>query len=77
MSGNFAAHLFEPMANHLDESGRLVYFTNEINTISREHQRILLKFYSRLEMQVLKGLKPPETCQYWWANSMVVIGAVK
>lgn len=73
----FAAHFFEAAAMKLKRGGVLTYYSNEIDTMSRRHQRRLLKYFKRLSMSVVQPLYPPDDCNYWWANSMVLVSATK
>lgn len=75
--GNFAAHFFSHVADHLNEGGVFTYFSNEIDSLSRHHQRKLLEHFSRVEIRIVKGLQPPADCQYWWAPTMIVVKATK
>lgn len=74
----FYAQHFAPAAHrHLREGGVFTYFTREIDTIGRVHQRILLERFAKLEISVVRDLQPPADCSYWWADSMAVVAAVK
>jgi len=75
--GNFAAHFFPHAAKHLHPGGTFTYFSNEIDSLSRRHQRQLLQHFSRIEIRIVKDLAPPPECQYWWASSMIVVKAIK
>lgn len=75
--GNFDAHFFPYATKHLVDGGTFSYFSNEIDSLSRIHQRQLLEHFSKFEVKVVKNLKPPEDCQYWWANTMAVVRATK
>jgi predicted O-methyltransferase YrrM len=72
------AESFIPMAaNLLRPGGVLTYYTNEIDSFSRRHQRFLFKHFRSFTLSVVGSLRPPENCHYWWADSMVVVKAVK
>lgn len=71
----YAAHFFPVAARHLRPAGVLTYFSNEIDTMSRRHQRALLEHFESIQISVVKNLKPPPDCQYWWTDSMVVVKA--
>jgi len=62
---------------HLRKGGVVTYFTREIDSLSRAHQRLLLKYFSTVTLTRVDDLVPPENCNYWWANSMMVVKAVK
>jgi amino acid adenylation domain-containing protein len=76
-SVTFAESFFPVAARLLRPGGVFTYYTNEIDSFSRRHQRRLLDHFGSLTLAVVRSLKPPEDCNYWWADSMVVIGAVK
>jgi predicted O-methyltransferase YrrM len=71
----FPVTFFEAARRVLRPGGVLTYYTNEIDSLSRWHQRALLKSFQRFNVAVVDGLRPPEDCHYWWAPSMVVVGA--
>lgn len=73
----YAAQGFSFAAKLLKQGGIFSYFSNEIDSVSRSHQRALLDHFSSLNIRRLDGLQPPGDCQYWWARSMVVIVATK
>jgi len=73
----YANQGFAFAANHLKKGGAFTYYTNEIDSLSRNHQRELLKIFSSVEIKKLDGFKPPQNCQYWWAPSMIIVKAVK
>lgn len=69
---------FFPVASKvLAPGGVFTYFTCEIDTLSRGHQRLLLEHFDRFAVSVVRGLEPPVNCQYWWADSMAVVEASK
>jgi guanidinoacetate N-methyltransferase len=73
----FAEHFFEPASRHLHEGGVLVYYSNEIDSVSRRHQRALFRHFKEVGFSVCRPLFPPDDCNYWWADAMVVARAVK
>jgi len=73
----FAEHFFPTAAACLRPGGVFTYYSNEIDTFSRRHQRRVLELFSSLTLTVVRGLRPPPGCNYWWADSMVVARAVK
>ncbi|MEU1964474.1 class I SAM-dependent methyltransferase [Micromonospora sediminicola] len=73
----FAAHFFPHATAHLRPGGVFSYYSNEIDSLSRRHQRRLLEHFSSFSVEVVRGLLPPEDCHYWWSNSMAVVRAVK
>ena len=76
-SATFAEKFFTYGAARLRDGGVFTYYTNEIDSFSRRHQRALLRHFRSLTLSVVRGLKPPSDCQYWWADSMVVVKAIK
>ena len=73
----FAEHFFEHAAKHLNKGGALTYFSNEIDSLSRAHQRVLFKYFSSFSLQVVPLQLPKDVKDSWWANSMAVVKAVK
>jgi amino acid adenylation domain-containing protein len=73
----FAASFFATARRLLRPGGVFTYYTNEIDSLSRRHQRLLLEHFSSFSVSVTRELRPPPDCQYWWADSMVVVAAVK
>jgi guanidinoacetate N-methyltransferase len=73
----FAQHFFPVAAGCLAEGGVFTYYTNEIDSFSRRHQRLVLERFRSLELSVVRPLAPPADCNYWWADAMVVVKAVK
>jgi guanidinoacetate N-methyltransferase len=73
----FAAHFFETAAAHLKKGGIFTYYSNEINSVSRRHQRKLFEHFESVTFSVVNPLFPPEDCNYWWADSMMLIKAIK
>jgi hypothetical protein len=76
-SATFAAHFFPTAARCLRPGGVFTYYTNEIDSFSRRHQRLLLQQFDSVSLEVVRGLRPPADNHYWWADSMVVVKAVK
>lgn len=73
----FAEHFFETAANHLLPGGVFTYFSNEIDSLSRGHQRALFKHFSSVSMKVINLKLPDDINDTWWADSMVIVKAVK
>lgn len=73
----FAGHFFPSAAAHLRPGGVFTYLTNEIDSLSRAHQRLILQYFSSFSMQVVPLTMPDNVGDVWWASSMVVIKAVK
>lgn len=76
-SVSFAETFFPVASKHLKSGGIFTYYTGEINSISNEHQRLLLSYFSELNISVQSGLTPPSNCQYWWNDTMAIVAAYK
>jgi guanidinoacetate N-methyltransferase len=74
---NFAEAFIPAAAKLLRPGGCFTYYTNEIDSFSRRHQRFLFKHFSSFTLSIVGSLLPPEDCHYWWADSMAVVKAVK
>lgn len=73
----FAASFFATAQRLLRPGGVFTYYTNEIDSLSRRHQRLLLEHFASFSVSVVRNLEPPPDCQYWWADSMAVVTAVR
>jgi len=73
----FAEHFFPFASKHLNKGGSFTYFSNEIDSLSREHQRLLLKHFSSFQIQKIDLKMPHDVIDLWWANSMIVVKAIK
>jgi guanidinoacetate N-methyltransferase len=77
-SSTFAEHFFEHAADHLRSGGVFTYLSNEVDSLSRTHQRALFRYFNSIAIEVLDTLELPEDVRdAWWSNSMVVVKAVK
>ena len=76
-SVTFAEHFFPTAAKHLRPNGAFTYLTNEIDSLSRAHQRLILKHFSSFSLKVVKFDIPADVKDTWWIGSMVVIKAIK
>ncbi|MBA5871019.1 MAG: amino acid adenylation domain-containing protein [Nitrospira sp. CR2.1] len=74
---NFAEGFIPVASKLLRPGGVFTYYTNEIDSFSRRHQRFLLSHFSSFTLSVVRSLVPPDDCHYWWADSMVLVKAVK
>lgn len=72
-----AGEFFPLAAAKLRPGGIFTYFSCEIDSLSRGHQRLLLRHFDSFEISVVRGLVPPDGCQYWWASSMVLVTATR
>lgn len=74
----FAGSFFPVAAEHLRDGGVFTYLSNEADSISRMHQRLLLAHFSSFAMESVGPLAIPEdTLDSLWGTSMVVIRAFK
>ena len=76
-SVTFAAGFFPVAAAHLRPGGTFTYLTNEIDSLGREHQRLLLEHFREIRMQRVTLSIPSDVRDAWWADSMIAIAAVK
>ena len=77
-SVTFAEHFFPTAAAHLREGGVFTYLTNEIDSLSRAHQRLVLRYFRSFTLRVVTPLAVPrDSRDDLWGDSMVVIGATK
>ncbi|MGK0189368.1 MAG: guanidinoacetate N-methyltransferase [Verrucomicrobiales bacterium] len=77
-SPTFAAHFFPTAAAHLVEGGAFTYLTNELDSFSRAHQRMLFQHFSSFSLSQVTALDvPDETGDAQWGDSMVIVKAVK
>ena len=72
-----AEAFFCEAAAHLRAGGVFTYYTNERESLSRRHQRSLLRYFSSFSVEVVDGLVPPPDCQYWWTDRMTVVTATR
>jgi guanidinoacetate N-methyltransferase len=73
----FAEHFFSHAVKHLKPGGSFTYFSNEIDSLSREHQKLLLTYFSSFTIKVIPLELPHDVVDTWWANTIVVIKAIK
>ncbi len=76
-SVTFADHFFPTAARHLVEGGVFTYLTNEIDSLSRSHQRLLFEHFRSFRLHVVPLEMPADVQDAWWADSMAVIEVVK
>lgn len=73
----FAAQFFPHAAAHLRTGGVFTYYSNEIDSVSRRHQRLLLEHFDSFRVSLVRGLRPSADSQNWWADRMAVVEALK
>jgi len=77
-STTFAEHFFPTAAGLLRPGGSFSYLSNETDSLSRGHQRLLFRHFSSFTLSRVQGLKVPEDSHdVQWSDSMVIIKAVK
>ncbi|MEM7103988.1 MAG: class I SAM-dependent methyltransferase [Bacteroidota bacterium] len=76
-SVTFAQHFFSTAAQHLHKGGVFTYLTNEIDSLSRAHQRALFEHFSSFSLQIIPLKMPQDVKDTWWADKMAVVKAVK
>jgi guanidinoacetate N-methyltransferase len=76
-SVTFAEHFFPTASAHLRPGGAFSYMTNEIDSLSRAHQRVLFQYFSSFSLRIIKLSVPQDIRDTWWIDQMAVIRAVK
>lgn len=77
-SVTFAQHFFPTAAAHLRPGGVFTYFTAEVDSFSRAHQRLVFEYFDSFTLRIVDDLPlPHDVKDSWWVDSMVVISAVK
>ena len=77
-SVTFAEHFFETAASHLRDGGVFTYLTNEIDSLSRAHQRLIFRHFRKVELQVVGPLDiSRDSRDDLWGASMVVVAATR
>jgi guanidinoacetate N-methyltransferase len=72
------AEAFFPVASaHLRPGGVFSYMTNEIDSLSRAHQRLLLKHFSAFGVRIVPLKLAPDVRDTWYIDQMVVVRAIK
>ena len=73
----FAKHFFEPASKHLRKGGVFTYFSDEMDSLSRGHQRSLLKYFSEVSIKKIYLDLPEDVEDTWWADTMIIVKAIK
>lgn len=77
-SVTFAEHFFPTAAAHLKPGGIFTYFTGEMDSFSRAHQRLVLRYFREFTLRPVKDLPiPADVTDTWWLDSIMAIKAVK
>lgn len=70
----FAEHFFATARTILKPDGVLTYLTNEVDSLSRAHQRALFAHFGRFTLSTIDQLDiPDDTRDSLWARQMVMI----
>jgi guanidinoacetate N-methyltransferase len=70
-----AQQFFGVACSHLAPGGVFTYFTGELDSLSRQHQRLLLKQFSSVTISIIDGLSPQQDSEIWWAPTMAIVEA--
>ena len=76
-SVTFAAHFFPTAAAHLRPGGVLTYFSGEMDSIGRSHQRLLFEHFDSFRVRRVALQVPTDVQDTWWADVMAVVEAVR
>jgi guanidinoacetate N-methyltransferase len=77
-SVTFAGHFFSTASRHLKPGGAFTYLTNERDSLSRGHQRLLLDYFSSFSVGLVQNLDIPQSSRdSHWSNQMALVRAVK
>ncbi len=76
-SATFAEHFFETAAKLLRKGGVFTYLSNEVDSLSRRHQRALFKYFDRISTTVVPLEIPEDVRDTWWADRMVAVEVSK
>lgn len=77
-STTFAEHFFPHAAAHLRSGGAFTYLSNEIDSLSRQHQRLLFEHFSSINLSPVRDLPvPADVRDAWWADQTILVRAVR
>ena len=77
-STTFAEHFFPATASLLRKGGIFTYLSNETDSLSRAHQRLIFEYFTSFTLSIIQPLDiPDDSRDALWGDSMVVIKAVK
>jgi guanidinoacetate N-methyltransferase len=77
-SVTFAEHFFPTAAAHLRPGGAFTYLTNEMDSLSRGHQRLIFRHFTSCTMRLIGPLDiPPTSRDAFWGDAMVLVQAIK
>jgi guanidinoacetate N-methyltransferase len=76
-SATFAEHFFSTASQLLRNGGVFTYLSNEIDSLSRRHQRALYRHFSRIATSIVEIPVPKNVKDTWWSDHMVAVEATK
>jgi guanidinoacetate N-methyltransferase len=77
-STTFADHFFPHAAAHLVDGGIFTYLSNEVDSLSRQHQRLLFRHFRSIEIRIVDSLQiPGDVRDAWWSDSMATVKALR
>lgn len=77
-ASTFAENFFEVAARHLHPGGIFTYLTIEADSLSRAHQRALMRHFSSVNLSLVCDLQvPDDTRDSHWARQMIHVAATK
>ena len=76
-SVTFAGHFFPAAAARLAPGGTFTYLSNEIDSLSRAHQRLIFRHFESFRVHLVDLELPEDVRDAWWADSMAVIEVTK
>lgn len=73
---NVAEPFFAVAARHLAPGGVFSYYSNEMDSLARPHQRALLKHFDSFQVECMTALPlPADVKDAWWIDQMIVVSA--
>lgn len=73
---NVAEPFFPVAAHHLKQGGTFCYYSNEMDSLGRSHQRALLQHFDSFSVECLKDLPIPQDVKdTWWIDQMMIVCA--
>ena len=77
-STTFAEHFFPTAASVLRKGGIFTYLSNETDSLSRSHQRLIFQYFTSFTLSLVQPLDIPDNSRdSLWGDSMVIIKAIK
>ncbi len=75
-SATLAEPFFPVAARHLKPGGVFTYFSNEMDSLSRAHQRALFEHFSEVSIQPVTSLNIPDDVKdTWLIDQMIAVAA--